>query len=279
MEQNQLVVIVKEKGLQDAEATALIDRFSEVSGIVAGIEAKAREIKVTDETQVGDMELARSLRLELKAKRVEIEKTRKQLKEESLRKGQAIDGVAGWLKDLITPVEKYLDDQEHFVENKRKAEEEARRAEADRLLREKEEREAAERAEAEARQREEDRKAREAAEAEAEKQRKAAEAAQRKAEAERKKREEAEARAKAEREEAERKARAEQEERDRKAREKHEAELKKQREKAEAEQKRAVAEAEARARKEAEEAAKKAATVKCPHCGQTFDSREAHVNG
>ena len=45
-----------------------------------------------------------------------LKKVRKELKEESLRKGKAIDGVANIIKFLIEPVEKYLEDQEKFIE-------------------------------------------------------------------------------------------------------------------------------------------------------------------
>jgi hypothetical protein len=60
--------------------------------------------------------MAREGRLFLKEKRVFIEKTRKDLKEQSLREGKAIDGIANVLKALIEPIEKYLEQQEKFIE-------------------------------------------------------------------------------------------------------------------------------------------------------------------
>lgn len=86
---------------------------------------KAKAIVVTNAEQTKEMELARQARLNLKNIRVEVEKKRKQLKEESLRTGKAIDGMANIIKYLIIPVEEYLQQQEDFVkqqEARRKAE-------------------------------------------------------------------------------------------------------------------------------------------------------------
>jgi len=271
--QDELVALVATGELDEAKSEYLIDRFSEIAGIAASADAKAREIVVTDESQVSEMRAARELRLELRAKRIEVEKARKQLKEQALREGQAIDRVAKWLKGLIEPTEQYLDEQEHFVEIKRKAEEEARRIEAEKLLREKEERERKEREEAERREREEMERRRREAEEEAKRERAAREAAEAKARAER---EEAERKAAEERRKAEAAARAE--------REAHEKAIAEERRKAAEEAARARKEAEERAAKERAEAAEKAkrereeyerqlAEVRCPHCGNVFDSR------
>jgi hypothetical protein len=63
-----------------------------------------------------EMKKAKEYRIRLKNLRVNAEKTRKDLKEESLRKGKAIDGVANIIKYLIEPIENYLEDQEKFAE-------------------------------------------------------------------------------------------------------------------------------------------------------------------
>ena len=52
---------------------------------------------------------ARSLRLEIKAVRVAAEATRKSLKEDSLRRGKAIDGVNNLLLYQLTPVEEAME--------------------------------------------------------------------------------------------------------------------------------------------------------------------------
>jgi hypothetical protein len=75
---------------------------------------------------------AKEGRLLLKAKRIEIEKTRKSLKEQSLNEGRLIDGIAKTLTALVEPAEKHLELQERFAElqeQKRKAELKAKRYE------------------------------------------------------------------------------------------------------------------------------------------------------
>jgi len=128
---NKLEIIVKESGLEKTKANYILEKFSDAFKVAGKWEKKAKGIKVEDETQISEMKIARIGRLELRDKRVDIEKERKRLKEQSLREGKAIDGIANVLKALIIPIEKYLDDQEHFVENKKKEEAKIRLEEAE----------------------------------------------------------------------------------------------------------------------------------------------------
>lgn len=249
---NELVALVEKADLEKQKADALIDQFSDIAGVAASWDARAREIKVTNESQAGEMMRARELRLEIRQKRLEVERTRKSLKEQALREGQAIDSVARWIKGLIEPTEQYLDEQEHFAENKRKKEEAARQAEAERLLREKEERERIEREAEQKRIREENERLKREAE-EREQQVKA-------------EREAVERKAAEERRAAEEKARAE--------REAHERELAEQRRIGEEKAAKERAEAQAKAELERAEYERKLAQVKCPQCGNVFDSRD-----
>jgi len=77
---------------------------------------KANQIKVTDESQVDLMKEARIARLALSKVRIGIENTRVELKEEYLRKGNAIQEVANRLRDMIKPIEAILQEQEDFAE-------------------------------------------------------------------------------------------------------------------------------------------------------------------
>lgn len=81
---------------------------------------RAAAIVVTSADQVEEMEKAREARLALRRIRTETEKHRKELKNESLMKGRAIDGMANIIKYLIEPIEKHLEDQEKFVINQEK---------------------------------------------------------------------------------------------------------------------------------------------------------------
>jgi len=76
---------------------------------------KAMAIQVTSIEQKEAMKDARTARLALKGIRVDTEKRRKEMKEESLRKGKAIDGMANVIFYLIEPIEKHLQEQEDFA--------------------------------------------------------------------------------------------------------------------------------------------------------------------
>lgn len=280
MKNQSLQVIVQESGLEPTKAQVLLENFSGYFELAAEWETKAKALVVTNETQVAEMKMAREGRLFLRSKRIDVENTRKKLKEQALREGKAIDGIANVLKAVIVPIEEYLDEQEHFAENKKKAEEEAHRLEAEKALREKEEKERIEReAEQERIRVENERLKKEAEEREVAAQ-KEREAAERKLEAERKK---AEAKLQAERE-ANEKAMAEERakaEAEREAeRKKVEAERQAERKIAEAEAEKIRKEAEAKAKKEREEYEAKmaeerrlASLVTCPKCGHKWEKK------
>jgi hypothetical protein len=78
---------------------------------------------------ITDPKLARTARLELKNLRVAADKKRKELKEDSLRMGRAIDGANNILLSIIVPIERGLEDIEK-AEERRIAEELRQRTEA-----------------------------------------------------------------------------------------------------------------------------------------------------
>ncbi len=125
-ERKDLVTIVKESGLETSKAQYILDNFQDYFKIAAEWETKALAIKVERDDQITEMKMAGEARKFLAKKRIEVEKARKKLKEESLRESKAIDGIANVLKALIIPIEEYLEQQERFVEireeNKRKEE-------------------------------------------------------------------------------------------------------------------------------------------------------------
>lgn len=111
-----LVKIVETSGLEKTKADFILEKFQDYFKIASEWETKAKMLAVTSEKQITEMKMAREGRLFLKQKRVDIEKARKDLKEQSLREGKAIDGIANVLKALIEPIEQYLEEQEKFVE-------------------------------------------------------------------------------------------------------------------------------------------------------------------
>lgn len=116
--ENQLVKVINESGLDKTKAQVLLENFSKYFEIAADWENKAKSLVVNDISQVAEMKMAREGRLFLKEKRVAVEKTRKQLKENSLREGQTIDAIAKILTNLILPIEEDLEAKEKFKELK-----------------------------------------------------------------------------------------------------------------------------------------------------------------
>ena len=289
--QPQPLALRIDEGLEPATAQSLRDAFEDYFKQADEWRTKALAIQITRPDQVREMKLARETRLALREIRINAEKARKRLKEDSLRKGKAIDGIYNMLEFAVAPLEKHLLEQEQFVERmeeerkaKLKAEREEKLApfgvdvtlyqlgEMDEAtfaqLLETNQLAFAARQEA-ARKAEAERIERERIEAEERAKREAEAAAERerlRAENERLAREKAEAAARlaAEREAAE-KARREAEEKARKEREAAEAQARAEREARE------KAEAELRAREEAERKAREEAEAKARAAAQAPD--------
>ena len=97
------------------EGALILSRFQDLFAQAEDWRKKAATIHVTDETQVREMRLARETRLALRAIRIQVENSRKSLKEDIVRRGKAIDGVANVFKSVIEPIEEYLQAQEEFA--------------------------------------------------------------------------------------------------------------------------------------------------------------------
>jgi hypothetical protein len=140
--ENKLQLIVKESGLETTKSKYILDKFTNYFEIASDWEKKAKEIIVKSADDKTEMQMARVGRLFLREKRIAIEKARVELKEQALREGKAIDGIANILKALIVPIEEYLEKQERFVEIKeaelaeKKRIEEEERIEKERLAQE-----------------------------------------------------------------------------------------------------------------------------------------------
>lgn len=84
----------------------------------------AQTIAVTSVDDKAGMKLARDTRLKIRAVRIDAERTRKALKEDALRVGQAIDKVFNGLRDALAQYEGRLEEHENYatrVEAERKA--------------------------------------------------------------------------------------------------------------------------------------------------------------
>lgn len=113
---DKFALVVSTTGIEKESAQSLWQFFD---GFFAQVEKwkKATDgLVVTDIKQKREMKLARESRLGLRAVRLEVENLRKSLKEDSLRRGKAIDGFANILKAEIEPLEARLLEQEKFAE-------------------------------------------------------------------------------------------------------------------------------------------------------------------
>ena len=153
--QNQLALFIQEADIEPEMGSFLIEKYKDHFKLAAEWAKKAKSIIVTDESQTVNMQMAKTGRLFLRKQRLEIENTRKMLKAGALKECQCIDRLSNFLKDVIIPTEEHLDRQEHFVEYREKAKQDAikleveARMERERIEKEKADAEALAKAQAE----------------------------------------------------------------------------------------------------------------------------------
>lgn len=107
---------------------AELAKFGIADTAIAEMKANYLTIKVADHTDRDNAAAARSARLDVKAKRVAVEKTRKELKADALKFTQAIDGEARRITSLLEPIEAHLQQQEDIVAKHKERQEAAERA-------------------------------------------------------------------------------------------------------------------------------------------------------
>lgn len=131
---SQLLTVVESSGLEPESAQSLKLAFAPLFEQAEHWRQQVATIKVTDVSQTREMKLARESRLALREIRIKADKTRKSLKEDSLRKGKAIDGCYNVLAYLIEPLEQALLEQEQFAERKEAARKAALKAEREQAM-------------------------------------------------------------------------------------------------------------------------------------------------
>lgn len=112
---SELQVILKEQGVATENAKQLLEAFGAPFEEAGEILSNYQEIKVTGPEDTAAMAEAREKRLALKKVRTTVENKRKELKADIVKSGKAIDSVARFVKEVITPAEEYLQLQEDFV--------------------------------------------------------------------------------------------------------------------------------------------------------------------
>jgi len=111
-----LVEIVEVSNLPATKSEFVLGKFRDYFDSASAYGKEAQVLTVTDETQIDLMAKAKERRSELKRLRCDVENTRKELKEQIVREGKAIDGIANVIKAIVVPIEKHLEKQEKFVE-------------------------------------------------------------------------------------------------------------------------------------------------------------------
>ena len=115
MSDNKLIKAIEENDLPKSLTQALVSAFEPFWIQASEIVSEAKNITVSSELDKKSMSKARELRIKLKNIRVSADNQRKELKEESLRTGNAIQGAYNVLKFLIVPMEEYLEKQENYA--------------------------------------------------------------------------------------------------------------------------------------------------------------------
>ncbi len=131
---NALVSVITKAEVEEQTGLTLKEKFLPFFDQANEWKRIAEKIVVTDVSQKEEMQAARKTRLALKEIRVNADKTRKQLKEDSLRYGRAVQGVYNVIEYLIVPIEEYLEKQEKFAEIQEAERREKLRAERKILL-------------------------------------------------------------------------------------------------------------------------------------------------
>jgi hypothetical protein len=125
-EKKSLVEVVETFALEPQTKTNLLERFQPFFVQAEDWEKKAKSLVVTDASQVREMQIARTARLALADIRINADKARKAMKEDSLRYGKAVQGVYNVIEYLIKPIEVHLSNQENFVKIQRENQIQAR---------------------------------------------------------------------------------------------------------------------------------------------------------
>jgi len=113
---NELVKVIESSGIEIQTGNHIKETFMPFFEQAEVWKQKAKTLIVNDISQVHEMKIAREARLALREIRVNANKARIRLKEESLRYGKAVQGVYNVIDYLIVPIEKHLAEQEKFIE-------------------------------------------------------------------------------------------------------------------------------------------------------------------
>lgn len=113
---SSLITILDRNGLDVAIKKNITEQFIPYLDELNQLKDQVLDIRVTSIEQVDEMKAAKQARLLLRKIRTSADKTRKDLKEDSLKYGRAVQEVYNAIEGQITPLEDYLREQEEYVE-------------------------------------------------------------------------------------------------------------------------------------------------------------------
>lgn len=133
--QQSLSLVIPERGIMAPDTvTSLEATFGPLYARADDLMRQAALVKVTALDQLGHMQTARTVRLQLRTLRGEIAAAHKAAKEDSLKKGRAIDLIKNTAVDAIGKAEDYLLEQEEFKVRFEREQRDGLRADRVRLL-------------------------------------------------------------------------------------------------------------------------------------------------
>lgn len=111
--------------------TTALKEYNITDAAIEKLKSDYMAISVKDVNDKEGYDLAHTARMDIKSRRVDVEKKRKKLKEDALEYGRAVDKEAKRITSLLEPIETYLESQEKIVDDEKariKAEAEAKEA-------------------------------------------------------------------------------------------------------------------------------------------------------
>jgi len=117
--------------VEQSMITTALQQYNVTDAVIAKYKSDYMALTVKSVEDKEGYDLCHAARMEVKGKRVEVEKTRKKLKEDALEYGRAVDKEAKRITALLEPIEDHLTAQEKIIDDEKariKAEAEAKEA-------------------------------------------------------------------------------------------------------------------------------------------------------
>ena len=132
--EDKLSIVVADTGIELEKAKSIWVQFEDYFNAINTCAEKINGLEITDISQIKEMQLARSTRLELKKIRVEADKKKKELKRDIILVGRFIDATYRLILDATKSTEDRLKEMENFAKRKEAERKAALRKEREEFL-------------------------------------------------------------------------------------------------------------------------------------------------